>query len=1050
MHTTLLDEDILKNIGGVENNSFVKIIDADIDEDDDMNQIQVMHHSSYYDFENLKSTLNNYKNKFSIFSTNIQSINAKFNELQIFVKRLKEANYMFSAICIQESWLSEGDDTSQIQLEDYECIPQGKSCSSKGGLIIYLHENFTHEPKLRLIQYATWEGQVIQVEKGDTLTKPIVIGNIYRPPKENLVYYDEFIKEFSTILGKYESNSYEVIFTGDYNINLLKINEKLKISEYFDMLMEHSFYPKITVPTRLTNTKGTLIDNFLCKLSEATLDTIAGVLINRFSDHQPYFILLDNINTKILPPTYVKISKQDNLSMQNFKNEIIASEEIHSLSTRPEEDPNVTYSVLHTVIQNAKDRHLPSKLVKFDKHKHKKSKWITYGIIKSIQYRDNLYKNLKTSDPLSLEYFILKTNLATYNTILKKSIRIAKSNYYHALFDKFKNDIRGTWKCINEILNKTKRKKVFPLLFKDGTNIVAGKLQIANRFNTFFTNIGSKLSNQIKPPQNKSFKNYLTRTLNQHSFKFQNINEDIVGTVIDKFAPKVSFGFDGISSKLIKMIKDALVKPITIIINQMLTTGIFPEKLKIAKVIPLYKKDDAAFFNNYRPISLLPAISKIFEKVIFKQLYQFFSEKKLLYKSQYGFRTEHSTEFAAVEVVDRILTEMDQMNTPINVFLDLSKAFDTLDHEILLEKLLYYGIKGVSLKLMESYLTNRKQYVNIDGTCSEMSTLNTGVPQGSILGPLLFIIYINDIAEASKIFNFIIYADDTTLSTTLEIVLKDNNTRTTSQVINEELMLVSNWLKLNKLSLNVQKSKYMIFHTPKKKVDSLHLTIDGTIIERVSDFNFLGLTLDENLNWKSQLNKISNNISKSIGILNKIKRIIPLKTKILIYNSLILPRLNYGILVWGYHCERVTQLQKKSVRILCLSKYNAHTEPIFKELKLLKVKDILWLQELKFYYKYKNDKLPHYLQNLPLQPNTDTHNYATRTQHNIHHPKTQHEYAKKCIRFNMPKVINSSPNEILHKITTHSLQGYSGYIKQYILNSYEVNCTIPHCYICNR
>ncbi len=187
--------------------------------------------------------------------------------------------------------------------------------------------------------------------------------------KRKPVYYDEFINESSPILDKYESNSNEVIFTGDYNIDLLKINEKHKISDYFDMLIEHSFCPKITVPTRLTNTKATLIDNLWCRLSETTLNITAGVLINKFSDHQPYFMLLDNIDTNILTPTYIKVSKQDNISLLNLKNEILASEELHSWSTRPGEDSNVTYNVLHNVIQNTKDRHIPSKLVK----NHKKS-----------------------------------------------------------------------------------------------------------------------------------------------------------------------------------------------------------------------------------------------------------------------------------------------------------------------------------------------------------------------------------------------------------------------------------------------------------------------------------------------------------------------------------------------------------------------------------------------------------------------------------------------------------------------------------------------------
>ncbi len=288
----------------------------------------------------------------------------------------------------------------------------------------------------------------------------------------------------------------------------------------------------------------------------------------------------------------------------------------------------------------------------------------------------------------------------------------------------------------------------------------------------------------------------------------------------------------------------------------MINTGIFPDMLKIAKIIPIYKKDDETQLTNYRPISLLPTISKIFEKVIFKQLYKFFKNNNLFYNSQYGFREGHSTEFAAIELVDKITVEMDNMNSPINIFLDLSKAFDMLNHEILISKLEYYGLHGLSIELVKSYLSNRKQYVEIEESDSDMLSLTIGVPQGSILGPLLFIIYINDIAHASKLFDFIIYADDTTLSTTIEMVFRNTIDQTTSDVLNKELSMINDWLKVNKLSLNVKKSKYMIFHTQKKNVQSLTLKIDNVVIERVAEFNFLGLTLDEHLTWKCHINKI--------------------------------------------------------------------------------------------------------------------------------------------------------------------------------------------------
>ena len=233
--------------------------------------------------------------------------------------------------------------------------------------------------------------------------------------------------------------------------------------------------------------------------------------------------------------------------------------------------------------------------------------------------------------------------------------------------------------------------------------------------------------------------------------------------LIDNINSKNSSGVDELSTILIKLVKSDLLKPLTTIINQSLHTGIFPDKFKIAKVIPLFKKGDPTLIENYRPISLLPAISKIFERVIFNQMNDYFTLNNLFYDKQYGFRKYHSTELAALNIVNTIVNHMDNGNTPFAVYLDLSKAFDTLNHSILLDKLKFYGFRGMSINLIKHYSSNRKQCVEIDRFRSSYINISTGVPQGSILGPLLFIIYMNDLPNASRLFKCIIYADDTAL-----------------------------------------------------------------------------------------------------------------------------------------------------------------------------------------------------------------------------------------------------------------------------------------------
>ena len=506
---------------------------------------------------------------------------------------------------------------------------------------------------------------------------------------------------------------------------------------------------------------------------------------------------------------------------------------------------------------------------------------------------------------------------------------------------------------------------------------------------------------------------------------------------------------------MLKKLAPVIINPLTHIINQSLCTGIFPHRLKIAKVIPLFKKNDPHIFDNYRPISLLSSISKTFEKVVFNQVYEYFTNNDLFYNSQYGFRKLHSTEYASLEMVDRISQYLDIGKLPITVYLDLSKAFDTINHEILLKKLRYYGFADAPLKWFSSYLHNRQQYVFFNGCYSVPKTLETGVPQGSILGPLLFLIYMNDIKEACKTFMPILYADDTGLVSSLCSFYQDDklNICEISRNINDELSCVQEWLNVNKLSLNVSKTKYMIFHHRQRKIDEFipDIRINDSPIERVTDFNFLGLQIDQHLNWNAHIQKCSNKISRTLGVMNRLKRHLPTKILRVLYNSLVLPHLQYAILRWGSKLSRLSKLQKMAIRVVTCSKFNAHTEPLFKSLNLLKLEDMLYVSVLKLHYRLCHGNLPAYVTNLftRVVPGT-THDYDLRPSGIFKMPTTHTCVAERCIRFILPKIINDTDPSVADKVYTHSFQGFTNYVKVTKINSYATRCLIANCYICQH
>ena len=418
---------------------------------------------------------------------------------------------------------------------------------------------------------------------------------------------------------------------------------------------------------------------------------------------------------------------------------------------------------------------------------------------------------------------------------------------------------------------------------------------------------------------------------------------------------------DSLCGFLFLNIFDIILPTITSICNVSLATGEFPNSMKTARVNPVYKKGNRKIVSNYRPISILPFLSKILEKLMANRLLGYLQSKNIITPSQYGFLPQHSTVLAAIHFYESISTIIcSKDSAALSISLDLSKAFDTLDHVTLLAKLKHYGIRGLSLAWFKSYLSVRYQKVVIAASCDiHPEPLTCGVPQGSVLGPLLFLIYINDIVCSTDA-QFFLFADDTT------ILFKFPKTSNPTIEISLELNNVFDWLCANKLSLNYQKTQGIIFG--KHENDEIDISINGYDIELVPKINFLGIIFDHNLNWQDHIMSIKPKIARGIGVLNRLKRFLPCFIRRQLYFTLIYSHLLYGIELWGAATQSVLRplyaLQKRAIRIIGGAGHNAHTPPLFKRLKILKIEEIYCHRLHILLYKAYNNKLPTPIQSM--------------------------------------------------------------------------------------
>ena len=795
-----------------------------------------------------------------------------------------------------------------------------------GGLVLYIHDKY---------QYKVLDGISFQLPHIESLFVKVslpsvfIIGIIYRPPNSDVVDFMSCLENVLNFL--LSQGNYPCYIMGDLNINLLRRNDA-HVCQLLNLFYSYYYYPTITKPTRVTPTTATLIDHIWTNNME-NYET-SGIIYTTISDHFPIFSSF-SLSSCGIDPIFISVFKRKftNESICNFK------EQLGNYDWKSEiigNDVNEEYDSYIRKFYTHYEENFPLREIKVKKN-HMGKPFITTGITKSIKHRNRLQK-LYAKWPITYGNIFKK-----YRNMLTKIIRSAKENYCKSELKQHAGDKKKTWNILNSMMGKNTQSHL-PAMMNFDDKALSSNLDIAEEFNKYFCNLPLNLAQNV-PQSSISFETYLPEPV-QFSFYLYPTTQIEIKSVI-KELKKSSPGHDDIDIRVIKECCDEISPFLEYIINKSFRIGCFPSQLEIAQVVTVHKKGDKLDNKNYRPISILPAISKIFEKIMAIRLLNYLTCHSLLTNCQFGFRPKYSTELALHKITQQIYNAIDNKKIHVNIFCDLAKAFDTIPHSILLTKLFAYGIRGPAHQCFASYLRHRKQYVKYNNAVSKPRDITTGVPQGSILGPLLFLVFINDLPRSSNDLEFLIFADDTAIS------VEGHDSRQVQHTIDTELPQVHSWLISNKLTLNINKTHYMVTH-PSRAKSSIRIKINNIELEEVKETKFLGVTIDNNLHWKSQIQDIKVKISKIVGVIHKVKKQMDRESLKQIYMSLMYPHLLYCSSVWGGAYQTCLQdlfvTQKKAVRAITNSQKYEHTNPLFHQYNLLKLQDIISMQTLLFVY----------------------------------------------------------------------------------------------------
>ena len=940
---------------------------------------KILNSCKIYDKDSFKpklSEIKNTENVNSTFSIVFNNIDGNLSNFDPFTVNLAQYSEQFSVIAIAETNISEAN-KDQFSINGYNSEYNSKiHGKSKGsGIGMYIFEDLQYS---RLEQFCNCtpnlETLFVEISNAGT-QKPMSVGVIYRPPNgdERLS-----LQELDFLMKNLPSEN--VTITGDFNIDLLSPNSS---SDFEQIIYSNNFIPLISLATHeKPGCNGTLIDNILTNSTENFL--ISGVLDSRVSHHHPIFSYY-SIQPVVAespklpsPPQYDYCESKMSSFLDDIKNDISDCDFSYD-----EGGFNKFCDTLDNMIEH-NFRTDTSCLT--SKRNRLFNPWITSGIIASVHTKTHLYKKWKKTctDSNPLGCYELYNQYKDYRKILCKLIKSAKKSYYSKKFTNAAGNIKKTWGLINELRGKSKS-NIKSSFIVDG-NLVTDRRQIADGFNAFFSSIAQKMNTKVASSTLRNVDQ--PNTTNQDYTRFlsgpkipRNVNSIFIHhcnnlEILEIIKELDNNKASNMNISVLKSCSVLLVRHLVSFFNSFLDSGIFPLILKRGQITPIFKKGDPRHFDNYRPVSTLPIFGKILEKVIYNRLCSFLTSMNILFENQFGFRKMHSTSHAINFSIDNILTEIESKNHVIGIFIDLSKAFDTIEHNKLINKLEYYGIRGNCLSLIKSYLSDRTQKTKFSETLSEECSVKYGVPQGSVLGPLLFLIYINDIINSTTLGNFIMFADDT------NIFIADPVEENAYYKANLVLECVSEYMKLNQLHINVGKSCYIHFkpclNRAKQKCaratpynSSLKVRLCGKKLTKVRSAKFLGVVVDDELSWEPHVDYLITKLNSCIVTIKRIKPFIPKGEYIKIYNALFLSHITYGISCWGgipsYKLNKIFSIQKRCVRLLFGKQFTfdhhefyltcartrsfdeqmepkdfclEHTKPLFNEHNLLSLKNL--------------------------------------------------------------------------------------------------------------